>query len=200
MKQEFNKKQYGAITKVVNVILKWSITFVFVILGIMLVGFIAVVFIPQTLLNFNMANLEHINIQFANIMYQINENIFSGITNVKNMILIILFAGIVNLSFFQFVQIQLRKIVSSINDELPFKSSNAVILRNLGLGYIIASIVVSLINSWMMVVIVNTFEVYQASINFSINLQMAFMGIIILILAYAFSYGSFLQEEHDTTL
>ncbi len=200
MEQTFNRKRYEVIIKVVNIFLKWSIRAIFVLLGIILIGFIAVVFIPKTLLNFDMANLENINVQFANVLQEINGDIFTGVANVKNLLLILLFTGIVNLTFFQFIQIQLKKIVSSVKEELPFRNSNAIILRNLGMGYIIASIMVSLINSWLMMTIVNTFNVYEATINFSVNFQMVFMGVIILILAYVFSYGSVLQEEHDSTV
>lgn len=200
MEQTFNKKQYEVIIKVVNIFLKWSVRAIFVLLGIILIGFIAVIFIPKSLLNFDMANLENINVQFANVMYEINEDIFTGIANVKNLLLILLFTGIANLTFFQFIQIQLKKIVTSVREELPFRNSNAIILRNLGLGYLIASVLISLINSWLMMTLVNTFNVYEATINFSVNLQMVFMGIIVLILAYVFSYGSYLQEEHDSTV
>ncbi|GEM_PF-1037317 len=200
MEHSFNKKQYGTIIRIVNVFFKWSIAAIFILLGMVLIGFIAVIFIPKGLLDFNMANLEHINVQFTNILYEINADIFTGIANVKSLLLIMLFAGLVNLSFFQFVQIQLKKIISSVKEELPFKNSNAVILRNLGLGYLIASVLVSLVNSWLMMTVINTFNVFEASVNFSIDFQMVFMGIIILILAYVFSYGSYLQEEHDTTL
>jgi len=200
MNHSFNKKQYGVIIKVVNTFLKWSIIGVFILSGILLVGFVAVVFVPKGLFSWNMANLEQISVQLTNILNEINGDILSGVANVKSLILTLLFTGVVNLSFFQFIQIQLRKIVSNVNDEMPFQNANAVILRNLGLGYIIASVLLSFVNSWMFVTLVNTFNVFHATIEFSVDLQMVFMGIIILILAYIFNCGSSLQEEHDTTL
>ncbi|MFH0993414.1 MAG: DUF2975 domain-containing protein [bacterium] len=169
-------------------------------MGILLIGFVAVVFVPKGLLNWDMANLEQISVRLVNILNEINGDILAGDANVKNLILMILFAGVVNLSFFQFVQIQLKKIVSSVRDEMPFRNANAIILRNLGLGYIIASVFVSFVNSWMFMTLVNTFNVFNATYNFSIDWQMVFMGIIILILAYIFSFGSYLQEEHDATV
>jgi hypothetical protein len=43
-------------------------------------------------------------------------------------------------------------------------------------------------------------ELFELGVSLSPNLQAVFMGIIILIVAYIFDYGSYLQEEHDMTV
>lgn len=200
MERTFNKQRYHGVISIAHIVLKWIIGFFYIIIGIAVIGTIVVLFIPKSALDFNMANLEHINIQFTNIMYEINGGFFTGIANVKNLLLLLGLVGLVNLGFVQFIMIELKKLVASVREEMPFKASNAMILRNMGIVFLIASVVVSLANAWLMMTAINTFDVYQATINFSINLQYLFMGVLVLILAYVFSYGSFLQEEHDQTI
>ncbi len=200
MESTFNKERFHGVIGIVYTILKWIIRFGYLVAGITVIGFLVVLFIPKDLLDFNMANLEHINVQFTNIMYQINGGFFTGIVNIKSLLLLLLFAGMINLGFYLFIMIHIKKLVGSVRNNVPFEKSNAIILRNLGIGYLIASVLVSVVNSWLMVSAVNTFDVINTTVNFSIDLQYVFIGVIILILAYVFSYGSYLQQEHDTTI
>ncbi|HOO43751.1 MAG TPA: DUF2975 domain-containing protein [Bacillota bacterium] len=200
MESTFNKERFHGVIGIVYTILKWIIRFGYLVAGITVIGFLVVLFIPKDLLDFNMANLEHINVQFTNIMYQINGGFFTGIVNIKSLLLLLLFAGMINLGFYLFIMIHIKKLVGSVRNNVPFEKSNAIILRNLGIGYLIACVLVSVVNSWLMVSAVNTFDVINTTVNFSIDLQYVFIGVIILILAYVFSYGSYLQQEHDTTI
>ncbi len=200
MENTFNKQKYDKIIKIVNVLLKWSIFVIYVALGIILIGFIALIFIPQNLLNFDLTNLESVDIQFANIIYAINGGSFSGVVNVKTLLLVFGITFLISVSFYQFVQVQIKKLVISVKNDTPFRYSNAIILKNLGIGMLIASVLVSSVNSYLMKTLTDTLNILNTSTRLSVNVQLAFMGVIVLILAYVFSYGSSLQEEHDTTI
>jgi hypothetical protein len=70
----------------------------------------------------------------------------------------------------------------------------------LAIGFLIASVVLSILNSVFFTVVMNQLEIAEMNVNYTINTTYLFMGILIFILAYVFDYGSYLQEEYDHTI
>lgn len=200
MNRTFNKGRFDVVIDITHLLLKWSVRALYVLIGILTVGFLVFLFLPKGLLDYDISNLENINVLYANIYYEISGESFVGIYNVKWLLTLLFFAGIANLAFYQYIQIQLRNVISNVKQKEPFSINNVNYLKYMAYAFLISSLVLPIVNGWLFTTAVNTFEIYEATINFSLNMQSLFMGILVLILAYVFDYGSYLQEEHDMTV
>ncbi len=200
MSRTFNKKFFDSMIKVVHIFLKWSVRAIYVLLIIILVGFLVTLFLPADLFDFNLENLKNIDIGTINVLNSISDGGLTGIVDAKEIILLLIFMAGINLFFFQFIQIQLRKIMNNIRNKSPFNEKNAKFLKVLGIAFLVSSVVLPSIGGWFFMDLVNTLKVYEATFNFSIHFQSVLMGALILILAYIFDYGTYLQEEHDMTV
>lgn len=200
MNRSFNKKFFDSMIKVVHVILKYSVIALFVLLGILGVVFLVALFLPKSLFDFDLQLLENTQVTVMNVVYDLEAFGFTGVINVKWMFVLAVFAAIGNLSFYQFVQIQLKKLMKNVREGSPFSESSTGYLKYMGIGFLVASVVLPIINGSLFMVIINQLEIFEATINFSLDIQLLFTGVLILILGYIFDYGAYLQEEHNLTV
>ena len=200
MNRTFDKNKFDIVIKIVHLFLKWSVRALYVLLGLLVVGFVVFIFIPKSLLDYDISTLENINVQYYNIIYEISDGNFTGIFNVKWLMILLFFTVIINLAFYQYILIQLRNVIHGVMAATPFSEKNVLFLKRVAYTFLIACILLPLLNSWLFTTAVNTFEIYNATINFSVNFQSLFTGALVLILAYVFDYGSYLQDEHDMTV
>jgi len=198
--EKFKKDNFDIVIKVVSFILKWSVILLYVVLGLMAIAFIASIFVPKGLYDFDLSLLGNINVQIANVVYEVTEGTFEGIINVKSIVIQGIITGIVQLGILQFILIMLKNIVSDVKKENPFSSENFKRLKFIGFAYIGAGVVSPVFNSWLMFRIVEALDLFRIDLNYSLNLQSIFMGLIILGLASVFRYGASLQEDHDLTV
>ncbi|MCG8640293.1 MAG: hypothetical protein MI862_11170, partial [Desulfobacterales bacterium] len=77
---------------------------------------------------------------------------------------------------------------------------NAKRITVMGVIFLIGSLVYKAAGGVVAMAIINTYNLSNFKINFSPDIFMLFTGFMLLILAGIFQYGSFLQEEYDTTL
>lgn len=91
-------------------------------------------------------------------------------------------------------------ILKTVREDRPFARDNANRLTTMGVILLISSVVANVIRAAMVLAIVNTLNIPNIEVNFSFDLTMLLMGLLLLILAGVFRYGSYLQEEVDSTL
>lgn len=200
MSRSFDKKSFDVMVNFVHTFLKFSIIALFVLIGILGVALLVFTFLPAEIFDYNIANLETVNIGTTNVIYALDGLELTGIYNVKWLLVLILLVANINLGFFQFITIQLKKIVKNVKEKDPFTTANAQNMKIMGIGFLIASVVVSIANSILFMSAVNTFNIFEATVNFSVDFQTLFTGILILILGYIFEYGAYLQDEHNMTV
>ncbi len=201
MENTFDQNKYKGLMNFFHTILKIFVIVLYIVLGMMTVGFIVVLFIPRGLLDVDLAVLSGFNERFTNFMEEMDPNYFVGTINVKRSLLAILFRGILNIGFLQFLMINLKTLIKNVKDHQIFEKDNATILKVLGFGFLIASFVLPIFRNVSLRVVTNMLGVFENTTRlFAIQWTHVFMGLVILILAYVFSYGSYLQEEHDLTV
>jgi hypothetical protein len=200
MSRQFNKERFETVIKLVDVFLKFSIVAIFVLLGILGIAFITTIVLPTDLYDFDLANLEHTSVQFFGLDYDLSALGLDGIVNVKWIAVTGAFALLINLSFYQYVQVLLKKVMANIRQQHPFNPSNVTYLKYMGIGFLVASLLLPAFNSIFFVQVMNTLELFDVNVNASLDFQLIYMGVIVLILAYIFDYGSYLQEDHDLTV
>ena len=95
---------------------------------------------------------------------------------------------------------QLIDILRSVQKGSPFVKENASRLAKMGYILLGGSIIVGFTYSLMVYTIFEALKITNISVNFQINSTMFASGLLLLILAGVFRYGSYLQEEYDATL
>lgn len=95
---------------------------------------------------------------------------------------------------------QIRDILKTINHGTPFEEKNAKRLVNVGAVLIGGSILFKTITGLVITSIIDTFGIKNISYVGGIDMYLLLTGLLMLILAGVFRYGSYLQNEYDTTL
>jgi uncharacterized membrane protein len=181
--------------------LRISVVALYVLLGLLFLTSVVLPFVSKGVFDFNLANLDNIDIQTGSILYEVRGIVtLTGIVNVKWLVSLAFVVLTVNLVFFQFVLIQLKQIITDVYHKIPFSDKNIKRLKYMGIAYLVSSVVLPMVNGSLFAMVANTFNIFEATINFSMDFQSAFIGIIILILAYVFEYGATLQEDIDLTV
>ena len=201
MNRSLDKKKFESVIKVVYRFLRISVVALYVLLGLLFLTSVVLPFVSKGVFDFNLANLDNIDIQTGSILYEVRGIVtLTGIVNVKWLVSLAFVVLTVNLVFFQFVLIQLKQIITDVYHKIPFSDKKIKRLKYMGIAYLVSSVVLPMVNGSLFAMVANTFNIFEATINFSMDFQSAFIGIIILILAYVFEYGATLQEDIDLTV
>ncbi|MGI6365956.1 MAG: DUF2975 domain-containing protein [Bacillota bacterium] len=94
----------------------------------------------------------------------------------------------------------LAGILRQVTEGHPFAPGNANKITAIAAIVMVGSLVVNLIQAAMAYAGIVVFDIPNITINISPNLSMFFVGLLLLILAGIFKYGSYLQDEVDATL
>jgi hypothetical protein len=200
MNQTYQHDRYAGITKLVLVLLRIATVVLTVALAIVGILWIASWVLPQSVFEFDLALLDSIDVDLNNLQYNLSGLQLDGIVNLKRVAIVGLGVGVLNIGFLLYLLVLLKRVMTNVAAKNPFVKENVTYLRYMGLGYLIASVILSWANSLFLYQVVETLDLYDATVNFSMEIPSLFMGAILLIVAYVFDYGTYLQEEHDMTV
>jgi hypothetical protein len=112
---------------------------------------------------------------------------------------ILLMATVIGLGF-AILSRKMSQILSTVESDSPFEKENAKRLSTIGWLLIIGSFVYQLANAYVAMAMIDTFKIYDLDVVVGVDNAMIITGFILLILSGVFKYGSYLQEEYDSTL
>lgn len=95
---------------------------------------------------------------------------------------------------------QLRDVLRTVEEDRPFVKENSRRIRIIGVILIFGSLVYDVAGGYVASSIIHAMNIPNMSVNFSVDMFMLLTGFMMLVLAGVFRYGSFLQEEYDSTL
>ncbi len=95
---------------------------------------------------------------------------------------------------------EIRDILKTVEMGIPFEKENAKRLSRIGSVLIGGSILFNAMNGLVTVNIIKSLGIKNFDFVLSPDLFILFTGLLVLILAGVFKYGSYLQNEYDTTL
>ena len=95
---------------------------------------------------------------------------------------------------------QLVGILGEVENGRPFSPDNARRLGRMGILIIVSSIVYRIGQAAALSTVIHVAGLTDLSVNYTPDMDMIFIGILLFILAGIFKYGSYLQEEYDATL
>lgn len=200
MTTNYQHERYAGITRFVLVLLKIGVAILTVFTVILGLLWIASWVLPQSVFDFDLANVDSLNLDMTNLQYNLASLNLEGIVNVKRLAIIGLGVGVLNLGFLLFLLVLLKRVMANVAAKAPFVKENVTYLRYMGIGYLVASVILSGANSLFLYQVLETIGLDDATSNFTVEVPSMFMGAILLIIAYVFDYGSYLQEEHDQTV
>ncbi|HCX78807.1 MAG TPA: hypothetical protein DG577_05285 [Firmicutes bacterium] len=160
-------------------------------------GALLTVFLPSDLMK--TANIESMRLSLGStISFSIGD---LGDVSFKPVLLAILISCAVALPLFAAICWQLAGILKTVKEDRPFADENAKRLMIIGIVLLNASWIFKVIETVTASVIITAFSIPNISISYNIvDSTILFMGLLVLILAGVFKYGSYLQNEYDATL
>jgi len=109
-------------------------------------------------------------------------------------------AAIVYLLFFIFIVLRLRQVMDTVASGNPFHPGNPKRVRDIGAAVIAGGFIFPAANSWVAVKMISTFSLAGFSVTYSPDVELAFIGFLLTVLAAVFAYGCYLQQEMDQTV
>lgn len=154
-------------------------------------------FLPSELLKG--VNTESFRLSLGSIIrFTLNNS--GGQTNFKPVLLAILISCAIVFPLVSAICWQLAGILKTVKEDRPFAGENANRLVIIGIILLNAAWINKVIEAVTAYVTITTFRIPNVTIAFTIDTTMLFMGLLVLILAGVFKYGSYLQSEYDATL
>lgn len=99
-----------------------------------------------------------------------------------------------------FIFKQISRILKTVEANRPFSEENSRSLTVIGFILLMGSFVIRIAEGIVARAIINTLNIQNMKVNYGIDVFMIVLGFLMLILAGVFKYGSYLQQEYDTTL
>ena len=98
------------------------------------------------------------------------------------------------------VLFEVKRILTTVTGDNPFEKGNSKNLTVISLVLIAGSFIVPFMEGRIATEIIQTLKIESIHVSYSMDGNLLFTGILILILAGVFQYGNYLQEEVDSTL
>lgn len=201
--KEINK--FKKLAKILDTILKIGY-------WVSIIGVLSVI-IRILLINFNPNIIDltaNYNFGFGNVGLDVNTTIL-GVQNIIKATTLYLIQALIVLAVIIYLVYQLRKILKNVLNESPFNTVCVSHMKKLGYGVIISGLVfntISGITDYLVIQLLNIEKLLRSAdyiknvrvVITPINVTIIIVGLLILLLAAIFQYGTYLQEEYDSTL
>lgn len=164
---------------------------------ILLVGLIGLYFTDTVTLTGDTGSL---SISYGPLGYEIAPELLIGVDAKPVLIAIALSALVVAILAIP-IFYQLTKILKTVEEEHPFALENANRLNIIGMILILAAFAKEATSYYVLAVTVGLIDIPNLTVNYSlVDTSTVITGFLVLLLASIFKYGSYLQEEHDSTV
>ncbi|MEA2015326.1 MAG: DUF2975 domain-containing protein [Actinomycetota bacterium] len=190
-------KKLAGIIKIIFDVFFWA---TLVLGAISFLFFIATFFVPENI--FVVSGIREgwsISMIGGIMRYNIDPDLYSNI-NLKHFLKAILPAVTVISLMLMIIAHNLKLVLKTIVKDRPFEKSNSKRLLVIGIVLIAGSIILNITEGITALAIINTLEIKNVDVVFTVDGAMLLTGILVIILAGIFRYGSYLQDEYDTTL
>ena len=98
------------------------------------------------------------------------------------------------------VVFEVKGILKTVVADNPFEKGNSRNLTVIALTLLVGSVIVPILQWRIAATIIQMLHINNMNATYSVDGNLLFTGILILILAGVFQYGNYLQEEVDSTL
>ncbi len=200
MDKEKSNQKIKKMARIVRMVFK--ITFWISVIAIVVLPliYVAVQFLPEEYLMSSQFEKGSFYLTLDGLLrYCVPENMTVDIS-VKPVIDAILLMATVMSVGFAILSRKMIQILKTVESDSPFEMENANRLSALGWLLIIGSFVYQIANAYVAMAMIDTFAIYDLDVVIGVDNAMIITGFILLILSGVFRYGSYLQDEYDSTL
>ncbi|MBV1757124.1 MAG: DUF2975 domain-containing protein [Dethiosulfatibacter sp.] len=200
MDKEKSNQKIKKMARIVRMVFK--ITFWISVIAIVVLPliYVAVQFLPEEYLMSSQFEKGSFYLTLDGLLrYRVPENMTVDIS-VKPVIDAILLMATVMSVGFAILSRKMIQILKTVESDSPFEMENANRLSALGWLLIIGSFVYQIANAYVAMAMIDTFAIYDLDVVIGVDNAMIITGFILLILSGVFRYGSYLQDEYDSTL
>ena len=195
-KRQVRMKTLAKVLRVISNVVFWITAVGFVIF---LLASIIISRVPAKDLVVSVNMSGYLNTTFGQTMFR-----FIPPTNGEIMIKSFLQALFMYISFaalmVSVVLFEVKRILKTVVADNPFEKGNSKNLTVISLVLMIGSLMVPVLEGRVFTAIIQMLHVNNMNVSYSVDGNLLFTGILLLILAGVFQYGNYLQEEVDSTL
>ncbi len=190
-------KRLSGIIKIIFDVFFWAA----IVLGtVSFLIFIVILFVPEEI--FIVSGIQKgwsISMIGGVMKYNIDPNLYSSINFKPFLQAILPTVTVISLMFLLIVH-NLRSILKTVADDHPFEKNNSRRLLIIGIILMAGSVILKIAEGITAMAIIDTLEIKNVDVVFTVDGAMLLTGFLVLILAGVFRYGSYLQDEYDATL
>ena len=190
MRRSFNKKYFNTVLTITRWVTKVLVVVLFILIGVILISVGVVMFLPVELFDYDLGELAYVESQYLEALLEIKPELFTGIVNMKWLLVFGLFTILINISFLQFIFIMLKNAIIDVTNEKPFSEKNIIRFNFIGIAFIVSGIILPIFNVLLLNGIINMLSFENVKVNYSLDLQQIFIGLLIIVLANILEYGA----------
>lgn len=198
MNQNFNEKSFKKLINftygITKVILYMS--FVFGILS--LVAFLVLSFIPGSI--FDNSSLTNFRFEIGNTLSYVFHYQLSNGSDLKAIALGEISTGFTYLAFVTIFCYYLKNILTEVKNQNPFSEKSIKNIFKIGHIVILGGIIAPIVEFCAASIVMNTLNLNDIDVTLSLDTNLIFIGLLVLVLANIFKYGAHLQNEYDQTV
>ena len=195
-KRQVRMKTLAKVLRVISNVVFWITAVGFVIF---LLASIIISRVPAKDLVVSVNMSGYLNTTFGQTMFR-----FIPPTNGEIMIKSFLQALFMYISFaalmVSVVLFEVKRILKTVVADNPFEKGNSRNLTVIALVLVAGSVIVPILQWRIAATVIQMLQINNMNATYSVDGNLLFTGILILILAGVFQYGNYLQEEVDSTL
>lgn len=190
-------KKMARIVRIVFKITFWISVAAVVVLPLLLIG---VQFLPEAYLMSSQLHNGGLYLTLDGLLrYRISNDMLMDVSIKPVIDALLLMSAVVSIGL-AILSRKMSQILSTVENDTPFEKENAKRLSSLGWLLIIGSFIYQLANAYVAMAMIDTFGIYNLDVVIGVDNAMIITGLILLILSGVFRYGSYLQDEYDSTL
>ena len=196
-KRSVRMKMLAKVLKIICNVVFWISAVGFILF---LLASIVVSFIPKEhlVLSANMSGSLSATIE-GTMLFKFNPQTSEGIM-IKPVLQALFMWICVSSLMLSVVLFEVKRIMKTVVKDNPFEKGNSKNLTVIAAVLIAGSLIVPIFEGRIAWTIIQTLQIANIGIGYSLNGTLLAAGILILILAGVFQYGNYLQEEVDSTL
>jgi len=193
----FDKKTFQVFTKITTVIVNIGFFVIMILLGVILLADIVLLFIPADVFILDASVFEQLTVRIMNVEFEVPNELIAIEASVKWVMIFGLIAAVIGLAFIGFVFYSLRSILKDVRAEKPFSDDNVSNLYNLSLAFLLGSVIIPAAFFFVGWRFIEVFSIEEATVNYMIDLNWLFIGLLLGVLTGIFHYGSYLSKQVD---
>jgi len=200
MKGNLNQLKFKKMARILRIVMKVFFWMSVIVTVLGLIGAIAIQFMSDEYFLVSQGANSGFSLSMDGL---IRYQVYTGVdlnTSIKGILTNIGFMASLLMVGVAIILNQIVKLLKTVEEDRPFAEENGKRLKVVGIVLMLGSVLYRGAGAVVALTMVDTFDIPNIGVNFSVDLFMLLLGFMMLILSGIFRYGNYLQQEYDSTL